>query len=100
MAVFLLLIALPASGLQRLPAAWVGHVEPRATALCAASPDGGGIYGRPNWRLAVQRARDPGTGREESRLALEPTDGRWAARQIEVEIEIEPSGGLGIELSE
>src|SRR6056297_88941 len=70
--------------------AWV---EPRATALCAAVSDGGADVtdvdgGRPNWRLAVQRARDPQTGREESRLALEPTDGRWAARQIEVEIDL------------
>jgi len=96
--------------LQRLPGrhALVSHVEsPRATAFCVAISDGGagftnvdGDGGRPNWRLAVQRARDPQTGREESKLALEPTDGRWTARQIEVEIDCDPNGGLGIELSE
>jgi hypothetical protein len=98
-----------ACALQRLPArhAWASHTGlSRATAFCAAVSDGGAgiadveVDSGPSWRLAVQRARDSQTGREESRLALEPTDGRWAARQIEVEICLNPNAGVGIELSE
>lgn len=52
----------------------------------------------PNWRLVVVRQRDGASGREEDALRLEPTDGRWVARELEVVIDA--TDGLGIELTE
>jgi len=66
-----------------------------AAIRCAADPPAD--TEEPSWRLAVRKVKDQ-SGREEKMLSLEPTDARWAARQIEVVLDA--SGGLGIELTE